>query len=84
MPRIIVTTAPPVDSHDDSVLFDELVQSVHLSTDHAAAQLIERLVWAINDAEDAEQRRSGRPETAGRRVQRPAPARRRARRTLAA
>jgi hypothetical protein len=40
------------------VLLDEHVHSVHLSDDHAAAQLIERLAWAINDAEDAEQRRT--------------------------
>jgi hypothetical protein len=36
------------------VLLDEQVRSLHLSSDHAAAQLIERLAWAISDAEDAE------------------------------
>jgi hypothetical protein len=61
MPRIIVTTAPvsaPVT--DAPVLLDEHVHSVHLSDDHAAAQLVERLAWAITDAEDAEQRHSDR------------------------
>ena len=54
MPRIIVTTdlSPRVD--DGPVLLDERVNSVHLSSDHAAAQLVERLAWAINDAETAE------------------------------
>jgi hypothetical protein len=54
MPRIIVTTdlSPHVD--DGPVLLDERVNSVHLSSDHAAAQLVERLAWAINDAETAE------------------------------
>jgi hypothetical protein len=55
MPRITVT-ADPVSSpsKDAPVLLSETVRSVHLSTDHAAAQLIERLAWAIRDAEDAE------------------------------
>ncbi len=55
MPRITVT-ADPVSSQssDAPVLLSESVSSVHLSTEHAAAQLIERLAWAIGDAEDAE------------------------------
>jgi hypothetical protein len=53
MPRIIVTTAV-AQPREGAVLFDELVQSVHLSTGHAAAQLVERLAWAISDAEEAE------------------------------
>jgi hypothetical protein len=53
MPRIIVTTDPSPSFTDISVLLDEQVHSVHLSTGHAAAQLIERLAWAISDAEDA-------------------------------
>ena len=53
MARIIVTAdhevqgAPPV-------LLDESVYSVHLSTGHAAMQLIERLGWALSDAEEVE------------------------------
>jgi hypothetical protein len=56
MARIIVTAdrdiqgAPPV-------LLDESVYSVHLSTGHAAMQLIERLGWALSDAEEVERRR---------------------------
>jgi hypothetical protein len=58
MARIIVTAdhevqgAPPV-------LLDESVYSVHLSTGHAAGQLIERLGWALSDAEEVE--RTSRP-----------------------
>jgi hypothetical protein len=37
-----------------SVLMDEKVSSIHLCDEHAAEQLIERLAWAVNDAEDAE------------------------------
>jgi hypothetical protein len=51
MPRIIVTT-DPVDRQEAPVLLDERVHSLHLSDDHAAEQLIERLAWAVNDAED--------------------------------
>jgi hypothetical protein len=54
MPRVIVTTDPSQLPHGTPVLLDERVHSVHLSTSHGAAQLIERLVWAIGDAEDAE------------------------------
>jgi len=54
MPRIIVTTGPSPFSADASVWFDEHVGSLHLSTDHAAAQFVERLAWAISDAEDAD------------------------------
>jgi len=60
MPRIIVTT-DPVDRRETApnqaetaVLLDERVYSVHLADDHAAEQLIERLAWAVNDAEDTQ------------------------------
>jgi hypothetical protein len=71
MPRIIVTIDPvasPV--RDAPVLLDEHVHSVHLSDDHAAAQLVERLAWAINDAEDAEQRPPDRASRSDRQVTR--------------
>lgn len=62
MPRIIVTT-DPTDRSDaageeakESVLLDERVYSLHLRDDHAAEQLIERLAWAVSDAEDTQQR----------------------------
>jgi hypothetical protein len=56
MARIIVTTDPtthyaaPVLAAP--VLLDESVYSIHLDNDHNAAQLIERLGWAISDAEN--------------------------------
>jgi|GEM_PF-1353826 len=60
MPRIIVTTDPldrrdtAPDQGETAVLLDERVYSVHLTDDHAAEQLIERLAWAVNDAEDTQ------------------------------
>ena len=60
MARIIVTP-DPVGGRSASalldeapVLLDEQVNSVHLCDDHAAQQLIERLAWAVTDADDAE------------------------------
>jgi hypothetical protein len=53
MARIIVT-ADPTERRDAPVLFEERVYPVHVASDHAAAQLIERLGWAINDAENGE------------------------------
>jgi hypothetical protein len=63
MPRIIVM-ADPISSdlpEETPVLLDEQVRSVHLSTDHAASQLVQRLAWAVSDAETAESARSERP-----------------------
>jgi len=57
MPRIIVTTDQSQRRDDAAVLFDERVHSVHLSSELAAAQLVERIAWAVSDAEHAE--RSG-------------------------
>jgi len=53
MARIIVTT-DATNEHPAPVLLDESVYSVHLDNDHTAAQLIERLGWAINDAESTQ------------------------------
>lgn len=61
MPRIIVTTDPAELARDVPVLLDEEVRAVHLSTAHAAAQLVQRIAWAVGDAEGAE-----RPATAHR------------------
>jgi hypothetical protein len=50
MARIIVTTDPTT-KDAAPVLLDESVYSIHLDNDHDASQLIERLGWAITDAE---------------------------------
>jgi hypothetical protein len=56
MARVIVTTDE--NEHPDAaVLLEERVYPVHLATDHAATQLMERLAWAIGDAERTEQAR---------------------------
>jgi hypothetical protein len=58
MPRIIVTADPGEKlgmlPQQTPVLLDERVDTIHLSDEHAAQQLIERVGWAVADAEDAE------------------------------
>jgi hypothetical protein len=56
MPRITVTADSSDRRGKPAVLLDEHVQSIHLSSGHAAAQLVERLAWAIIDAEQREGR----------------------------
>lgn len=60
MARIIVTTDPS-ELREASVVLDERVYPVHLASDHAAAQLIERLRWAVADAEGAERSMPAEP-----------------------
>jgi hypothetical protein len=49
MPRVIVISDEPADR---KVLLDERVSSVHLDSEHSAWQFVERLGWAISDAEE--------------------------------
>jgi len=51
MPRILVTAAS-LDEADPGVMLDERVATSDLSSDHFAAQLIERIGWALADAEN--------------------------------
>jgi len=53
MARIIVTTDPTTD-HAAPVLLDESVYPTHLDNEHNSAQLIERIGWAISDAEQSQ------------------------------
>ena len=54
MPRIVVTTEPRVPDTSSSVLLDERIVTADLDSDHFAAQLIERIGWALIDADGAE------------------------------
>jgi len=59
MPRVLVTTDQS-ERAGATVLLDEQLHAVHLANDHAAMQFMERLGWAISDAEDAERDRGDR------------------------
>jgi hypothetical protein len=54
MPRIVVTTEPRLPASETSVLMDERIVTTDLDSDHFAAQLIERIGWALLDADGAE------------------------------
>jgi hypothetical protein len=54
MPRILVTTSQPRHS-GTPVLLDEWVAPLHLSDGYAAEQLVQRLGWALADAEELEE-----------------------------
>ena len=54
MPQIIVT-ADRTDRSDEAVLLRERVNVADFESDHFAAQLVERLGWAVNDASEVEQ-----------------------------
>jgi hypothetical protein len=55
MPRILVLTEAT--DADGEVVYSENVGAVHLEG-HAGAQLVERLRWAVRDAQVAERRAS--------------------------
>jgi hypothetical protein len=57
MPTIIVMSTS-TSERDGAVTLREDVQPVHLESEHHAAQLIERIGWAVTDAEADEGRRS--------------------------
>ena len=54
MPKIIVISNESR-HRDSAVLLSEEIQPEHLASEHHAAQLIERVGWAVTDAKDAEE-----------------------------
>jgi hypothetical protein len=54
MPEIIVQSNGTT-RQDSNVLLYEDVQPEHLASKHHAAQLIERVGWAVSEAKDAEE-----------------------------
>jgi hypothetical protein len=64
MARIIVTP----DEQSDVVLLDERLYPVHLESPLSSMQVIERLAWAVKDAEAAPTHYEERSPRAGARV----------------
>ena len=56
MARIRITT-DPLGTLETEVVLDERIIASDLSSDHFAAALIERIGWALADADEAERRR---------------------------
>jgi hypothetical protein len=53
VPTIIVMSNRSAD-HDSAVVLSENVQPEHLASNHHAAQLMERVGWAVTGAKEAE------------------------------
>ena len=58
MPHIIVTAEQPNDTGEGAVMLRERVNVTDFESEHFAAQLVERLGWAVSDADEAEQQRA--------------------------
>jgi hypothetical protein len=54
MPQIIVTANQANDSREGAVMLRERVNVEDFESDHFAAQLVERLGWAVGDAVEVE------------------------------
>jgi len=56
MPRIIITIGAGVgsDGFGRPCMLDELVTTDHLNDDYGSLRLLERICWAIEDAEEQE------------------------------
>jgi len=54
MPQILVTADPADDLGEGVVMLRERVTAEDMESEHFAAQLIERLAWAVSDASEAE------------------------------
>lgn len=55
MPQIIVTSDRTSDHGEGAVMLRERVNAADFESEHFAAQLVERLGWAVGDAHEAEQ-----------------------------
>jgi hypothetical protein len=53
MPQIIVTADETSDRDQDPILLRERVNAADFESDHFAAQLVERLGWAVSDADES-------------------------------
>jgi hypothetical protein len=56
MPQIIVTVDDNNVRGEPPVMLRERINVSDFESDHFAAQLVERLGWAVSDAHDVEQR----------------------------
>ncbi len=55
MPQIIVTADQSTDRGQGTEMLRERVNVSDFESDHFAAQLVERLGWAVSDAHEAEE-----------------------------
>ena len=60
MPRVIVMSESRTE-REGVITLDERIASTDLRSDHHSAQLIERVGWAVHDADDAEREQAAVP-----------------------
>lgn len=56
MPQIIVTADEPIADGNPPVMFKERVSVTDFESQHFARQLVERLGWAVGDADEVNRR----------------------------
>ena len=61
MPRVIVMSESGTE-REGAITLDERVSSADMRSGHHSAQLIERVGWAVHDADDAERNGSAGPQ----------------------
>ncbi len=54
MPQIIVTADRPDERGERTIMLRERVNPADFESDHFAAMLMERIGWAVSDAQEAE------------------------------
>jgi hypothetical protein len=64
MPQILVTADNPSTNGERAVMFTERVSVSDFESGHFQAQLVERLGWAVGDADALEQARAELPDGA--------------------
>jgi hypothetical protein len=62
MPQIIVMADRGEGRAEDAVMLRERINAADLESDHFAAQLVERLGWAVGDAHEAEHQAQNQAE----------------------
>jgi hypothetical protein len=58
MPHIIVTADRADDRGEGAVMLRERVNLADFDSEHFAVQLVQRLGWAVSDADEAERQKS--------------------------
>ena len=63
MPQILVVADPPQDT-PSTVVYRERISTTDLESDHFSGQLVERVGWAVRDANEIEHEAelSGQPQ----------------------
>lgn len=57
MPQIMVMADRPSDVEEGAVMWRERISSADFESEHFQSQLVERLGWAVMDADEVEQGR---------------------------